>query len=191
MTNRAKSRGAGQAQQAAAHLGLALLAFAALTLPTLQPFGEDDRWLGIGTVMLTLGLATWLRLPWLAPGIALVWALPFIAARLFDETGRAEGITTEGWAQLAGLLFLGAGVSLAYQQLMGPRVQSPFASRAQSGLTEGRALDEQEDAQVLPRRPRRRFDGLGIDARDAASLLERLSRLRLDLRETQLGLHRR
>ncbi|HLG11030.1 MAG TPA: hypothetical protein VI876_04655 [Dehalococcoidia bacterium] len=181
---RAKARGGSlsPAQNAAAHLWFAVLLFAGLTLPTLQPFGDDDRWLGIGTVMLTVGLATWLPLRWLAPLVVLVWGVPFLVSRLARGGSEAAAVNVEALVQLAGLLFLAGGVSAMYRQLTNGRA---VASETEI-VPLAPAVGADDDAEAPPAAAAaRRFPGLRLERRDAAALYERLSRLRQELGETQ------
>jgi hypothetical protein len=174
----------------AGHLWFAALLFAGLTLPTLQPFGEDDRWLGIGTVMLTVALATWLPLRWLAPAVLVVWITPFVASRVVDDGFTDPGVDAEAVLQLLGLLFVAGGVSLAYRRLAaGSRAAAAPAPQApQSEVSSPGPDADVSGAPLVPTLAPmlvRRFPGARLERREAASLLQRLSALRRELSETQ------
>jgi hypothetical protein len=180
-----------QALSALAHILFAALLFAALTLPTLQPFGEDDRWLGIGTVMLTVGLATWLPLTLMLPFIVAAWGLPFLAWELSAEPGTPSQtpFSLEAAAQLAGLFFLGWGASVLYRSVIRSYAAATLGARAA-------ATRQAESSPPLPGwsiplvdaspKPRtaRRLSAQTLPTRDATVLLQQLALLRFELRET-------
>jgi len=181
----ARQRGSSndRGRAAAAHLWFAVLLFVALSLTTLQPLGEHDRWLGIGTVMLTVGLALWLPLRWLTPSVLLVWGLPFLVSRLVLDEPSETMFGSPALLQLAGLLFLGCGVSAMYRRVSEKRLQADESQSTQP-VPIFDASRSHEAAALRTGRAQRRFPDLRLEPRDALRLYERLSRLRLELSET-------
>ena len=180
-----------QALSALAHVLFAALLFAALTLPMLQPFGEDDRWLGIGIVMLIVGTATWLPPSLMVPFALAAWVTPFLVWELTNQPSPSQTpFSLEAAAQLAGLLFLGCGASVLYRSVIrafasrAPRAQSaePMPQPSPDLLTVATAAEVPRSSYV---RTARRLSTQTLRSQDAAVLLERLRRLRFELRETE------
>jgi hypothetical protein len=164
-----------------------VLLFAALSLATLQPLGEHDRWLGIGTVMLTVGLALWLPLRWLALSVLLVWCLPLLVAQIVAKEATEPFSEARALLQLAGLVFLGCGVSALYG-LSEKRLAANVSDGTQPPVAPGPTLSGVSAPLHIAKAPatgQRRFPGLQLEPRDALRLYERLSHLRMELRETQ------
>jgi hypothetical protein len=154
----------------------ALLLLVALSLMALPAEAEDGRWLRAGSVMVAVGLATWLRPSWLLAALVILWATPSLARVALGESNDM------GWVEaveLAGLLVVGLGARMLYEALRPP------ASRVETPIRSELALDGA--AGVLPEPAsvgRCSWPGAVLGKADAIGLLRRLQAIDDDVIRT-------
>ena len=181
--------------KAAFNVLLALVLLGALAMSALPPAEWDDPWLRVGTILLVLGLASWLRWSLLVPAVALVWLLPLALHGATQQLASSPGPLAEllalelialGWMTVYRLMLTGRGA--ADRELSLPRRTSYDSTRERERRDQfekcGLAMPADPESEVRGRAGVHRELGK-LSQDDASYLLKQLERIRGELSESR------
>jgi hypothetical protein len=168
-----------------AYVLVGLLAFLGLSVISLPVEIEDDRWLRVGSVMLAVGLALWLRPTWLLPSVVLLALAPASVRGLLGEDPALDWTVP---ASAAALVLLASGIRYLYVALTRRSLPQAELDVIAVAFEETAVAIEGEPSQAVA--ARRRLAGrLTLHHDDAAALLIRLKALDAEVMRTGHILH--